>query len=236
MREVLLLVAILASAAGAWGEAIEPPASHQKVPKTHPHHAMIASPTIAKSAGPNEPSLTTPVPTLPPSETSQAADFPALAHAKSAGVSTCLDGLMRLLPATIDAPHEAFSFWAKEHPDRHLFGTIAGLRYAQPAAPRGVSIVAVMPNDAHACEGVGIQIIPTARSCGTIQASLLTHGRALTALTGLPLVETSVGQRLLIAPTAGNGCVVIAVSQLDPGSAPGMAAASSPEAASQKAP
>lgn len=170
---------------------------------------------LAKAApAPPPGALNLPVPRLDADAPPQAPDFPALGQAKAAGVETCLDGLMRLLPSTIDAPHEVFSFWSKTNADRHLFGSIAGLQYAQSAAPRAASVVAVVPNDARVCEGVGVQILPTARACGAVQGALLRNSHALTTLAGLPLIESDLGQRMLLVPTAGNGCVVVAVNQL----------------------
>lgn len=214
----LLLVVLVCAAPGAYAEDIineKPPAPHvSKAPARR-----SSTPAGAKDAkAPPKPAsgaLSLPVPRLEANAPSQAPDFPALGQAKAAGIGgACLDGLMRLLPATIDAPHEVFSFWSKTNADRHLFGSIAGLQYTQTAAPRAASIVAALPNEERVCEGIGVQIVPTARACGTVQAALLRNAHALTTLVGLPLIESDLGQRMLLVPTAGNGCVVIAVNQL----------------------
>ncbi|ENN86407.1 hypothetical protein RHSP_79156 [Rhizobium freirei PRF 81] len=140
----------------------------------------------------------------------------ALLHAKQAGVKTCTDTLARLLPYSIDAPHEAFSFWAPspDSPDERLFGSIAGLRYVQQAGPRAGSVVAVVPSKSGKCDGIGMQVLPSARSCGALQANLLGKGRAIANLNGLPLIEDPNGQRFMLLPSAGNGCVVIGVSAM----------------------
>jgi len=176
--------------------------------------------TAAKQKKPEKPvdlkNEEAPVPVLPAGEAVQASEFMALAHAKQAGVNFCTDTLSRLLPYSIDAPHEAFSFWAPspDNPDDRLFGSIAGLRYAQRAAPRAVSVIAAVPSKAGKCDGLGVQIVSSARSCGALQASLLDKGRAVANLAGLPLIENASGQRFMLLPSAGNGCVVVAVNTM----------------------
>ncbi|HLJ72849.1 MAG TPA: hypothetical protein VKU03_16155 [Roseiarcus sp.] len=124
--------------------------------------------------------------------------------------------MTRLLPQVVDAPHDAFSFWSSQNADDHLFGSIAALSYPQPSAPRGASIVLATPTKSGECEAAGVQVVPTARSCGAIQAALMNSGRAVANLEGLPLIENPAGVRYLLAPSAGNGCIVIAVTVLRP--------------------
>ncbi len=157
-----------------------------------------------------------PPPVLQPGEVTQAPLFQALVHARQAGLAACTDALTRLLPEVVDAPHDAFSFWSTQNADDHLFGSIAALSYPQPSAPRGASIVFATPAKSGQCEAAGVQIVPTARSCGVIQAVLMKAGRAIANLEGLALIENPAGFRYLLAPSAGNGCIVIAVTVLLP--------------------
>jgi hypothetical protein len=215
--------AILAAfAAGAGTISLAPlggPASGQ----TPPAPAAAKKPPQAPSKSPPEKPANNdaekkqqvaPVPQLPAGEAPQATEFPALLHARQAGISACTDTLSRVLPQTNDAPHEAVSFWSPEQADDHLFGSIAGLRYAQPAAPRGAAIVLAAKTNATKCDGAGVQIVPSARACGAIQAALLTGGRAIANLSGLPLIQNERGIRFLLLPSAGNGCVIISVNVL----------------------
>jgi hypothetical protein len=41
-------------------------------------------------------------------------------------------------------------------------------------------------------------------------------GRAIANLEGLPLIENPAGVRYMLAPPAGNGCIVIAITVLLP--------------------
>jgi hypothetical protein len=157
-----------------------------------------------------------PPPVLQPGEVPQAPLFQALIHARQAGLAACTDTLTRLLPQLVDAPHDAFSFWSTQNADDHLFGPIAALSYPQPSAPRGASIVLATPAKSGKCEAAGVQIVPTARSCGVIQAALMNAGRAIANLEGLPLIENPAGVRYMLAPPAGNGCIVIAITVLLP--------------------
>src|SRR5579883_479457 len=179
----------------------------QSTPETKP-----ASPgqDKAKAAEKKDP----PPPVLQPGEAPQAPLFQALIHARQAGLAACTDTLTRLLPQVVDAPHDAFSFWSTQNADDHLFGSIAALSYPQPSAPRGASMVFAAPAKSGKCEAAGVQIVPTARSCGVIQAALVNAGRAIANLEGLPLIENPAGIRYLLAPSAGNGCIVIAITVL----------------------
>jgi hypothetical protein len=44
-----------------------------------------------------------------------------------------------------------------------------------------------------------------------VQASLIKEGRTLGALQALAIVETKGGVRDLLLPTAGGGCVIVAI-------------------------
>lgn len=168
----------------------------------------------AKQQDKAAPKDASPAPTLPAGEPIQAPEYQALDHARQAGLTTCTDTLARILPLTIDGPNEAFSFWAPapEKADERLFASIAGLRYVQQAAPRAAAVVGAVPTRNGKCDALGVQVVPSARSCGTLQASLLGKGKAVANLTGLPLIESPNGQRFLLLPSAGNGCVIVAVS------------------------
>jgi hypothetical protein len=57
-----------------------------------------------------------------------------------------------------------------------------------------------------------VQIYPIAQSCTALQASLIKEGRTVATLQALPVIETKSGSRDVLIPTAGGGCVVLAVS------------------------
>ena len=198
------LVAVAVPAATAFWAT--PGICKDKVPRPQPKPSKpdIRNPDL----------LGSPVPSLDKGELSQAPEFQALLHARQGGVVICTDTLARLLPQVIDAPHEAFSFWSQKDADMHLFGSICGQTYVQKAAPRAASVVAVSPLKSGKCDGVGVQVVPSARSCGTLQSALLKDGRAIANLQGLPLIQNAQGIRYLLLPTAGNGCVIVATASV----------------------
>ncbi len=212
LRLLTLSAALNANCLAAQPDGQNPP------DPTLEHHANTSArkPRTIKKEDANPKPAETPVPILPSSEPPAAPDFLALAQAKQAGVTSCTDSLARLLPYSIDAPHEAFSFWAPppETPDNRLFGSIAGLRYTQPSAPRAAAVIAVVPGKTGKCDGIGVQVLPSAHSCGNLQQAFLRSGKAILTLNGLPLIENPNGQRFLLLPSAGNGCVILAVSTM----------------------
>jgi hypothetical protein len=62
------------------------------------------------------------------------------------------------------------------------------------------------------CEGETVQIYPSAKPCSALQVSLIKQGRTVAMLRDLPVIETKVGIRNLLIPTAGAGCVLVAVA------------------------
>jgi hypothetical protein len=138
--------------------------------------------------------------------------FPALQHAAQAGASECLGPFGQMLQRTIDAPHDAHSLWSVEAPALHAFVSIAGLRYANPIAPRGVVVASAGPNAVAGCDTMAVQILPSSRSCAAIQSGLGSGVKALGQIGDLPLLELADGSRIVLLPTAGNGCALVGVN------------------------
>jgi hypothetical protein len=69
------------------------------------------------------------------------------------------------------------------------------------------------PAENGTCEGASVQVYPIAKPCSAIQAELIKEGRTTAMLRSLPVVETKSGSRTLLIPSAGGGCVVVAVAQ-----------------------
>ncbi len=132
-------------------------------------------------------------------------------HAQQAKITTCMDTIVRQSAAAIDAPHAAASSWTSAAPNQNLFVSIVGLSYQSPLAPNAAAVILAAPVGPSRCEGTVVQIIPSARSCSVIQASLLKTGRTIAMLQGLAVVQTELGVRNLLLPTAGGGCTLVAV-------------------------
>jgi hypothetical protein len=132
-------------------------------------------------------------------------------HAQQAKITTCMDTIARQSGAVINGPHQAISSWTQAAPNRNLFVSMVGLSYQSPVAPNGAAVMLAAPLDAGRCEGEVVEIVPSARACSVIQASLVKTGRTIAMLRGLAVVQTNSGVRDLLMPTVGGGCTLVAV-------------------------
>ena len=132
-------------------------------------------------------------------------------HAQKAKITTCMDTVVRQSAATIAGPHAAISSWTNAAPDQNLFVSMLGLSYKSPIAPNAAAVLLAAPLGPGRCEGAVVQIVPSARPCSVIQASLVKSGKTIAMLEGLPVVQTAAGVRNLLLPTAGGGCTLVAV-------------------------
>jgi hypothetical protein len=195
---------VIAAKAAPAPAAYPLPAEAVPIPPDAFTAATTPSPPIAAGA----PAITAPAATAAIPATSP---MQPVAHARNAGVTTCLGALDKASANAIDADHDAFSTWSTGAPNDHLFQSIALMRYDNKIAPRSASVLLVTPNAANACEGGSVQVVPSARSCADIQAQLMQGGKTLASLTGLPLIENVAGIRQILLPSPGNGCVMISV-------------------------
>jgi hypothetical protein len=167
--------------------------------------------SAAKGAVPAAPvpqAQSAPAPRAPPGAVGE---LQPVLHAQQAKITTCMDTIVRQSAAAIDAPHAAASSWTSAAPNQNLFVSIVGLSYQSPLAPNAAAVILSAPVGPGRCEGTVVQIIPSARSCSVIQASLLKTGRTIAMLQGLAVVQTELGVRNLLLPTAGGGCTLVAV-------------------------
>jgi len=132
-------------------------------------------------------------------------------HAQQAKVTTCMDTIVRQSGAAIDGPHAAVSSWTAAAPNENLFVSLLGLSYKSPVAPNAAAVLVAAPIAKDRCEGAVVQVVPSARSCSVIQASLVKTGRTIAMLQGLAVVQSNTGVRDLLLPTAGDGCTLVAV-------------------------
>jgi hypothetical protein len=186
-------------------QTTEPPRKGGFKP-THKPAAQAAPATQSLSAPP-------PVPEAPEPRTPAGAvgEFQPVLHAQGAKITTCMDTIVGESAAVIDSAHTAISSWATASPDENLFVSIIGLSYANKLAPNAAALIVAAPVGSNKCAGGTVQIYPFAQSCSAIQASLIKEGHTIATLRALPVVETKAGVRNVLMPTAGGGCVVIAV-------------------------
>ncbi len=181
--------------------------------------ALMLLASAARSADHRPPAATTApaAPTAPPAAAPQAppgegGELQPVVHAERAGITTCLDTIARQSAAAIDGPHAAVSSWTSTAPNQNLFVSVVGLSHPGPLAPNAGAIIIAAPLGAGRCAGTVVKIIPSARSCSAIQATLVGSGKTIAILQGLPVVDTKSGVRNLLLPTAGGGCTLVAIA------------------------
>jgi len=181
----------------------------------------------AKPAAPaaSEPQAPTPAQGMPQpgaSGSSQAAPAPEagpnplgelqpVLHAQGAKVTTCMDTIINQASSVIDTAHTAISTWVTSAPNDNAFQSTVGLSYPNKAAPNAAAIIFAAPVGAGRCEGETVQIYPTAQACSIVQANLIKEGRTVATLQALPVVETKTGAKDILLPSAGGGCVIVAI-------------------------
>ena len=150
-----------------------------------------------------------------PAPAAQASDFQVVSQLQAAGVKRCLDmagGLGRYEMAGV-SEYASASTWNKTDPDHRLISAVIGQRYGQGAnSTAGVAAVISAPGSEGKCDGVGLQIIPTTATCSAVQAQVLAKGEMLGNLVGVPMMRNAQNQRVMLLPTAGEGCVVVGIN------------------------
>ncbi len=134
---------------------------------------------------------------------------------QSAGVKRCLglaDGMGRFEMKGV-TQYAATSTWSKADPDKRLFSSLLGQRFGQSAAtPIGVSGVVSAPSSDGKCDALGFQILPTTSTCSAVRAQVLDKGEWLGDMAGVPILRNAQNLRVMLLPTAGNGCVIVGVN------------------------
>lgn len=169
----------------------------------------VAKAPAGKPAPAEQPTVDAPAPQAP---AGALGEFQPVLHAQQAKIATCMDTIVAESAAVIDSSHTAISSWSSAAPNSNAFLSIVGLQYADKAAPNAAAVIVAAPVSPAKCDGATVQIYPVARPCSAVQASLIKQGHTVTMLGALPVVETKAGYRDLLLPSAGGGCVLIAVS------------------------
>ena len=133
-------------------------------------------------------------------------------HAQNAKVTTCMDNILAQSASVIDTAHTAISTWVTAAPNDNAFQSIVGLTYPNKGAPNAAAVIFAAPVGPNRCQGQSVQVYPVAQPCSALQAALIKEeGRTLGTLQAIPLVQTKTGVRDLLLPTAGGGCVIVAI-------------------------
>ncbi len=133
-----------------------------------------------------------------------------LQHARNGGLARCL-GAVEQSATVIGAPHSSFSRWNRGAPDGYAFQAIAVEAYPGSQAPRAASVMLATPA-AIGCDAITVQVFPTTRSCSDVAKDVAAAGPLMGMLAGLPLYQGGPNGQRLLMPSAGGGCVILAVA------------------------
>jgi len=168
-----------------------------------------------KKAKPTPDPAATPAAAAAAAPAQSAQDFQVVTQLEQAGVKRCLPAVNDLARFEMSGVTEYASSatWHKGEPDNRLFTSVIGQKFGQNAStPVGLSGVVSAPGAVGKCDAVGFQILPTAASCATIQAQILSKGQLIGNLVGVPVLRDAQNLRLMLLPAAGNGCVIVALN------------------------
>jgi hypothetical protein len=168
-----------------------------------------------------------------PSVPTESGELQPVMHARNAGIVTCLDGIARAATGTIEAPHAAMSNWLTGAADQGPFSSIIAMTPANRAAPNAAAFIHLSPTSVGGCQGSTVQVVPTARSCGAMQADFSKDGRTVANLAGIPVILRASGERYLLLQAPG-GCVIVSINLVATG--PALLAAPAPAAISAPKP
>lgn len=214
LRRLALLAALAAlAAAAAQAQQAPPRAGNRPASPQAPPKPASAPPAAAEAQPP-------PVPAA-------AGELQPVIHARNAGIVTCLDGIARAAAGTIEAPHAAMSNWLTEAANQGPFSSIVAMTPESRAAPNAAAFIHLSPTPAGGCQGSTVQVVPTPRTCGAMQAEFSKGGRTVANLAGIPIIQRESGERYMLLQAPG-GCVIVAVNLLATGPAPLAARASAP--------
>ena len=148
---------------------------------------------------------------------SAAAEFQVVTQLKNAGVKTCLQTAQGLGGYTMGGVTEyaAATTWNVKQPDQRISIAMIAQKFGKSAAaPLGVSSVFSAPNADGKCDGAGVQVIPTTLACSAVQAQILQKGKQIADLATIPMLQDANNARIMLLPSAGNGCVIVGFNNL----------------------
>ena len=132
------------------------------------------------------------------------------------GVKRCLQMAQAVGQATMmgSSQYAAASTWNNKQPDNRFSVSMIGQQFApgQNSTTNGLAGVFSVPTAEGKCDAAAVQIIPTTEACATVQAQIMTKGKELGNLAGVPLLQNAANAQVMLLPAANNSCVLVALS------------------------
>ncbi|MGH6819134.1 MAG: hypothetical protein ACREC1_10230, partial [Methylovirgula sp.] len=147
------------------------------------------------------------IPSLPP-KAAHVTNFAA--RLEAAGATTCAhridelaDALMQGTTATANA-----SSWFVAAPNKRAVNVVIAQKFAAANVPYGATDIFASPASNANCDTLALQVIPSPLPCEQLRRAIAARGKIIADLVGLPLLQDSNGQVMLI-PTPANACVLV---------------------------
>ena len=111
--------------------------------------------------------------------------------------------------------YAAATTWNVKQPDQRISIAMIAQKFGKSAAaPLGISSVFSAPNAEGKCDGAGVQVIPTTLACSAVQTQILQKGKQIADLASIPMLQDGNNARIMLLPSAGNGCVIVGFNNL----------------------
>lgn len=145
---------------------------------------------------------------LPGASPAAATDFAA--RLEAAGATTCAHSIDALADASMQGTTASAdaSNWFIAAPNERPVNVVIAQKFAAPSVPYGAIDIFASPAAKAKCDAMAVQVIPSPLSCAQLRQTIATRGKMIAELVGLPLLQDSSGQIMLI-PTRANACVLI---------------------------
>jgi hypothetical protein len=132
------------------------------------------------------------------------------ARLEAAGATTCARRVDELADASMQGTTAAAdaSSWFVAAPNQRAVNVVIAQKFAAASVPYGATDIFATPAPNAKCDALALQVIPSPLPCAQLRQAIASRGKMIAELVGLPLLQDSSGQIMLI-PTQANACVLI---------------------------
>lgn len=143
--------------------------------------------------------------------------LPAAAHLtnfaarlQQAGATTCAPRIDELAAASMQGTTATAnaSSWFVAAPNERAVNIVIAQKFAAANVPYGATDIFASPLPNAKCDALALQVIPSPLPCERLRQEIAARGKIIADLVGLPLLQDSNGQVMLI-PTRANACVIV---------------------------
>jgi hypothetical protein len=157
-----------------------------------------------------KPQQAAPQPQLAAWPTAQTASQNFAARLQQAGATTCARRIDELAVASLQGATATanVSSWFVAAPNERPVNVVIAQKFAAANVPYGATDIFASPEPNAKCDAFSVQVVPSPLSCERLRQIISSHGRVVADLVGIPFLQDSNGQIMLV-PTPANACVLI---------------------------